>query len=167
MRLDQVQDTQGQSYKLAGLQISSLGCANPLNIMPRDNKSSSIVVELEFIDIYGVLLLCQIIREAFQVALAVKKLPCQNRHKRHRFDPWVGKIPWRRAWQPTPVFLLGESHGQRSLAAVVHRATKSWTQLKQLSTHPHKISLLLKEQVIIMVWQIGGLVKIWDLTHSY
>ena len=35
---------------------------------------------------------------------------------RPRFDPWVGKIPWRRAWQPTPVFLLGESHGQRSLA---------------------------------------------------
>ena len=32
------------------------------------------------------------------------------------FDPWVGKIPWRRAWQPTPVFLPGESHGQRSLA---------------------------------------------------
>ena len=31
------------------------------------------------------------------------------------FDPWVGKIPWRRAWQPTPVFLPGESHGQRSL----------------------------------------------------
>ena len=38
-----------------------------------------------------------------------------RRHKRHRFDPWVGKIPWRRAWQPTPVFLPGESHGQRSL----------------------------------------------------
>ena len=32
------------------------------------------------------------------------------------FDPWVGKIPWRRAWQPTPVFLPGETHGQRSLA---------------------------------------------------
>ena len=30
-------------------------------------------------------------------------------------DPWVGKIPWRRAWQPTPVFLPGESHRQRSL----------------------------------------------------
>ena len=28
------------------------------------------------------------------------------------FDPWIGKIPWRRAWQPTPVFLPGESHGQ-------------------------------------------------------
>ena len=34
--------------------------------------------------------------------------------RRHRFDPWVRKIPWRRAWQPTPVFLPGESHGQRS-----------------------------------------------------
>ena len=31
------------------------------------------------------------------------------------FDPWVGKIPWRRAWQPTPVFLPGKFHGQRSL----------------------------------------------------
>ena len=36
--------------------------------------------------------------------------------QRHVFDPWVGKIHWRRAWQPTPVFLPGESHGQRSLA---------------------------------------------------
>ena len=36
--------------------------------------------------------------------------------KRHRFDPWVMKIPWRRKWQPTPVFLPGESHGKRSLA---------------------------------------------------
>ena len=34
----------------------------------------------------------------------------------YRFDPWVGKIPWRRIWQPTPVFLPGEFHGQRSLA---------------------------------------------------
>ena len=43
---------------------------------------------------------------------------CQcRRHKRHRFDPWVRKVPWRRAWQPTPVFLPGESHGQRSLVS--------------------------------------------------
>ena len=31
------------------------------------------------------------------------------------FDPWVRKIPWRRKWHPTPVFLPGKSHGQRSL----------------------------------------------------
>ena len=35
--------------------------------------------------------------------------------KRYGFYPWVEKIPWRRAWQPTPVFLPGESQGQRSL----------------------------------------------------
>ena len=32
-----------------------------------------------------------------------------------KVNPWVGKILWRRKWQPTPVFLPGESHGQRSL----------------------------------------------------
>ena len=41
---------------------------------------------------------------------------CQYpRCKRCRFSPWVGKSPWRRAWQPTPGFLPGESYGQRSL----------------------------------------------------
>ena len=35
---------------------------------------------------------------------------------RHECDPWVGKIPWRRKWQPTPVFLPGKFRGQRSLA---------------------------------------------------
>ena len=39
-----------------------------------------------------------------------------RRCKRCRFNPWVGKIPWRKARQPTPEFLPGESHGQRSLA---------------------------------------------------
>ena len=37
--------------------------------------------------------------------------------RRPGFNPWVGKIPWRRKWQPTPVFLPGESHGWRSLVA--------------------------------------------------
>ena len=35
--------------------------------------------------------------------------------RRHEFNPWVGKISWRRKWQPTPVFLPGKSHGQKSL----------------------------------------------------
>ena len=38
-----------------------------------------------------------------------------RRSKRRAFDPWVGRIPWRKAWQPTAVFLPGESHGQRNL----------------------------------------------------
>ena len=39
---------------------------------------------------------------------------CQSR--KCGFDPWVGKMPWRKKWQTTPVFLPGESHGQRNLA---------------------------------------------------
>ena len=51
-------------------------------------------------------------------------------------DPWVENISWRRKWKPIAVFLPGESHGQRSLQAAVHRAAWSWTRLKQLSMHP-------------------------------
>ena len=48
---------------------------------------------------------------------ASKEPACQcKRCKRRRFDPWVGKIPWRRVWQTTPVFLPGELHGQRRMA---------------------------------------------------
>ena len=47
----------------------------------------------------------------------VKNLPANAGDiKRHAFDPWVRKNPWRREWLPTPVFLPKESHGQRSLA---------------------------------------------------
>ena len=45
-----------------------------------------------------------------------KEPTCQCRRcERPGFHPWVGKIPWRREWQPTPVFLPGEVHGQRNL----------------------------------------------------
>ena len=47
--------------------------------------------------------------------LSSEESTCQCwRHRRCEFDPWVGKTPWRRKWQPTPVFLPGESHGRRS-----------------------------------------------------
>ena len=49
------------------------------------------------------------------MALVVKNLPAVQEIWEMWTDPWVGKIPWRRAWQPTPVFLCGESHGQSSL----------------------------------------------------
>ena len=43
-------------------------------------------------------------------------------------DPWVGKIPWRRKWQLTPVFLLGNPMNRGTWRTIVHGATKSWTQ---------------------------------------
>ena len=48
----------------------------------------------------------------------------RRRHGRHSFDHWVGKIPWRRKWQPTPVFSPGNSYGQRSLAGYSPWANK-------------------------------------------
>ena len=49
--------------------------------------------------------------------------------KRHKFDLWVRKIPWRGKWQPTPVFLPGRVQGQRGLAGYSPRGCKSWIQL--------------------------------------
>ena len=50
------------------------------------------------------------------------------------FNPCVGKIPWRKVWQPTPVFLPGESHGQRSLAGQSLQGHKELDMTEQLST---------------------------------
>ena len=75
------------------------------------------------------------------MTLVVKNLPANQcrRHKRCGFDLLVGKIPWRRAWQSTPVFLPGEFHGQGSLAGYSQgdRITKGRTQLKRLCIHTH------------------------------
>ena len=65
----------------------------------------------------------------------VKKFSCQcKRCQRPGFDAWVGKIPWRRKWQPAPVFLLGKSHGQRSLAGYSPRGRKVLDMTEHLST---------------------------------
>ena len=67
-----------------------------------------------------------------------KEPACQcRRHKRRSSSPWVGKTPWRRAWQCPLVLLLGEALGQRSFSprSTVHRVTNNQTQQKQLSTH--------------------------------
>ena len=68
-----------------------------------------------------------------------KEPTCQCRgHKRHGFDPRVGKIPWRRNWQPTPVLLPGKFHGG-SWWATVHKVTKSLTWLKWLSKNANDL----------------------------
>ena len=63
------------------------------------------------------------------MAPVVKNLPVNagdiRRHKRLRFDPWVGKIPQRRKWQSTTVFLPEESYGQRSPANYSSWVTES------------------------------------------
>jgi len=60
-----------------------------------------------------------------------KEFPCQC-----RFNSWILKIPWRRKWQPSPVFLPGKFHGQRSLVGY-----SSWN-CKELDTTKHSTTLL-------------------------
>ena len=73
-----------------------------------------------------------------------KESTCQ--HRRPEFDSRVRKIPWRRKWQPTPVLLPAESHGQKTLSGYVHGLAKSWTQL---STHTWSVIL---SQLSTSVW---------------
>ena len=68
--------------------------------------------------------------------LSGKESTCQCwRQRRLRFYPWVRKIPWRRTWQPTSVFLPGESHGQRSLVGCCpwgRRVRRNWASTHSL-----------------------------------
>ena len=69
--------------------------------------------------------------------------------RRPEFDPWVGKIPWRRKCLPTPVFLLGEFHGQRSLG--VTKFGHDWVT--------NTFSWL--------IWHIPFIVGFWAISHFW
>ena len=82
-----------------------------------------------------------------------KEPVCQCRqYKRCGFDSWIEKIPWRRKWQPTPVFLPGKFHEQRSLAGYSPRSWKESDTTEWLS-----LSLLEKEMATLssnLAWRI-------------
>ena len=64
---------------------------------------------------------------------------CQcRRHRRQGFDPWVGKIPWRRKWSPPPVFLHGKFYGQRGLAGCSLWGCKESDAAERLNMYAHK-----------------------------
>ena len=78
------------------------------------------------------------VREGSRVAQMVKNLSAMQVDP-SRFDPWIGKIPWRRKWLLTPVFLPEESHGQRSMAGY-----SPWGR-KELDT-TERLTLLLSRE---------------------
>ena len=95
---------------------------------------------------------------ASQVMLVVKNPPAKAEDKRHGFDPCVRKIPWRRAWQPTPVFLPGESYGQRTLSGYSPRGLRvrqDWSDLGCM----HALLLLLspfsRVRLSVIPWAAG------------
>ena len=55
----------------------------------------------------------------------------------NELDPWAGKIPWKRKWQPTPIFWPGKSHGQRSLVGYSTWGHKELDTIYWLTTHMH------------------------------
>ena len=65
-----------------------------------------------------------------------KEPVCQYRRQRSRFDPWIRKNPWKRAQQPTPAFLPGESHGQRSLLSYCPQGRKE-LYLTEVTQYTH------------------------------
>ena len=67
----------------------------------------------------------------------VKNLPASAGGARDGFNPWVGKIPWTRKWQPTPVFLAGKFHRQRSLADYSPWSCKESDTTGHTHTHTH------------------------------
>ena len=67
-----------------------------------------------------------------------KESACQGRRcKGYGLDPWVGKITWRRKWQPTPVFFPGQSHGQRSLVGYGSWGHKESDTTEHMCAHTH------------------------------
>jgi len=75
-----------------------------------------------------------------------------RRYKRPRFNCWVGKIPQKRKWQPTPVFLPGESYRQRSLAGYSPSGRKESDTTEWLGTHTHKYNL---SQTTLKGWPLS------------
>jgi len=72
-----------------------------------------------------------------------KESACQCwRCRRCRFDPWMIKIPWRRKWQPTPVFLSGKFHRQRSLEGYSLWGFKELDMTEHTHTNPNRSYLI-------------------------
>ena len=83
-----------------------------------------------------------------------KEPACQcRRHKRCRFEPWVGKIPWRRKWQPAPIFLPGKFHGQKSLAGY-----SMWDRKEIRLTTKH---IEIFQIIIYFLLVVFSLISIW------
>ena len=88
----------------------------------------------------GLLSVLVLSKRGFPGGASAKEPACQyRRRKRHGLDPCVGKIPWRRAWQSTPVFLPGKVHGQWSLVGYKSMGVaKSWTWLSNFHYYATK-----------------------------
>ena len=85
---------------------------------------------------------------------------CQcRRHRRCSFDPWIGKVIWRRKWQPTPISLPGKSHGQRSLVGYSPWGHKESDPTVRTHTHTQTIFW-----PVFPSWQAEIRVRAWSVS---
>ena len=95
--------------------------------------------------------------------LSGKEHSCQCRtHRQHRFNPWVGKMPWRRAWQHTPVLLPGKSHAQRMLVDYSQSVTTESLKNKKNNIRHTSSHFLLRNPLACFITIINQ--DIWDDT---
>ena len=133
----------GFTFSLPFLQAGTKTCQSPgSDCVKEDNARDKGFSHLKALASSGKLLICKkntvrclpntIYKNwGFPGGASGKETACQcRRPKRLGFNPWVGKIPWRRKWQPTPVFLPGESVDIEAWWTMAHRVSKS----QQLST---------------------------------
>ena len=91
----------------------------------------------------------------FPGGTSVKEPTCQcRRHKKLGFNPWVWKIPWKREWLPTPVFLPGGYHGQRSLMGYSPLGHKELDTTERLQTHIHNVFLFSVFHICHLIFNI-------------
>ena len=104
------------------------------------------------------LILDEVVWWGFPGGASGKEPACQCRRlKRCGFHPWVGKILWRRAGQPTPVFLPEESHGQRSLVGYSPWGHKELDRTEQLSMHACKaLFTYLSLQLLLFIIRVSA-----------
>ena len=124
--------------------------------MKNDKGSQSLDVRIHFLQVSEVLSWKGLLRW-----LSGKESACLCRRcKRPGFDPWVGKISWRKKWKPTPVFLPGEVHGQRRLAGYYSpwgRKESDMTERMHARTHTHTHTVMKRMSIYPRSpWQYWG-----------
>ena len=140
--------TQLRHFWKEGARLLNTVCAKSLQscpalCSPKDCSKPSFPVHEDWNGAYLLLPPCYLVAQQWRICLQFRRC------RRHQFNLWVRKIPWRRVWQPTPVLSSGESYGQRSLAGyIVHRVAKKWTRLKQFSMHECSLT-----DFVILAWR--------------
>ena len=104
---------------------------------------------------------------SFWASLVAQTVKCLPTCGMSGFNPWVGKIPWRRKWQPTPVFLPGKSHGRRSLMGYKPWGHKELDTIERLPFYVLSFSFLLcKMRVKNQFYLVVHLRVKWNHVHT-